>query len=654
MGIINVLDISVANLIAAGEVVERPSSAVKELIENSIDAGAGNITVEIKNGGISLLRVTDDGCGMSAEDAVMSIKRHATSKIKTANDLTAIMTLGFRGEALAAISAVTKFRILTKRRSDSVGCALVSNYGSAPKVEEVGCPDGTTVLCEELFATTPARLKFLKSDSAEATAVQSVVERAAVSHPEIAFKFISDGAIKFSTVGDNNAEGAIYSVFGRAFANSLTRVQSQGKSITVDGFVCSPVYARGNRGMQIFFVNGRNVRSKLLTAALEQAFQTYIPIGKFPSCVLNVKIHGAYVDVNIHPSKLEVKFSDEREVFSAVYYAVRSALEGGVKRPSIDENPVEIKPEKTINELKITSAFAPIRERGEKDAQQLNISEAVPSFSPAAEKPKNRTESSAFPEWAQRSMGMEKHPEISIDVTEPRKEAAVRSGVGFDNADGNSIRRDIFTVKNTDADIPDRTANPVPEYRIVGEAFETYVIIELVDKIMLIDKHAAHERINFEILRAQMKNLTPNVQLLLAPETIHLTSEESEAVSVFANEIESVGFVFELSSGVVKISGVPIGYDVKTGCDLFLQMVGSLIDEGVPLEIKKRSVFEHALYQTSCKMSIKAGRHYSDEYVRWVCDNVLRYDCIKFCPHGRPVAFEMTKRELDARFGRIK
>ena len=338
MGLINVLDISVANLIAAGEVVERPSSAVKELIENSVDAGAKNITVEIKKGGVSLLRVTDDGCGMSAEDAVMSIKRHATSKIKTAADLSAIMTLGFRGEALAAISSVTKFRILTKRRDDSAGTSLTSIYGSSPKVEEAGCPNGTTVICEELFATTPARLKFLKSDSTEAAAVQGVVERAAVSHPEISFRYISDGAMKFSTSGDGSLDGAIYSVYGRAFASSLVAVTSDGGGIKVMGYVSSPEFTRGNRGMQIFYVNGRSVRSKLLQAALEQAFDTYIPSGKFPSCVLDVKIHSAYVDVNIHPSKLEVKFSDERSVFSAVYYAVRSALEGNVARPLIDSS----------------------------------------------------------------------------------------------------------------------------------------------------------------------------------------------------------------------------------------------------------------------------------------------------------------------------
>ncbi|MBQ0126317.1 MAG: DNA mismatch repair endonuclease MutL, partial [Clostridiales bacterium] len=291
MGIINVLDISVANLIAAGEVVERPSSAVKELIENSVDAGAKNITVEIKNGGVSYLRVTDDGSGMSAEDAVISIKRHATSKIRTAKDLAQIMTLGFRGEALAAISAVSRFRILTKRREDKTGVSLSCEYGSSPRVEEAGCPDGTTIICEALFATTPARLKFLKSDVSEAREVQNALERAALSHPEIAFRYICDGNMKISTSGNGKLCDAVLSVYGRDFASSLVPVSSESGGVGVEGYVCSPEYARGNRGMQTFFVNGRPVRSKLMTAALEQAFETYIPSGKFPSCVLNLKIH---------------------------------------------------------------------------------------------------------------------------------------------------------------------------------------------------------------------------------------------------------------------------------------------------------------------------------------------------------------------------
>ena len=640
MSIINVLDINVANLIAAGEVVERPSSAVKELIENSVDAGAKKITVEIKNGGISMFRVTDDGSGMSREDAVLSIKRHATSKIKTAADLNRILTLGFRGEALAAISSVTKFRMLTKRREDEIGTVLSCEYGSAPKVAEAGCPDGTTVVCESLFATTPARLKFLKSDSSEAGAVQGVVERAAVACPDISFKFISDGVMKFSTAGDGALDGAIYSVYGRAFASSLTKVESESGNIKVSGYVSSPAFTRGNRGMQLFFVNGRSVRSKIMTAALEQAYQTYIPSGKFPSCVLDLSVHEAYVDVNIHPSKLEVKFSDERSVFSAIYYSVRGALESGLDRPKFDSGAEKMKAES--EKIKITSAFVPITERGEKPNEQLKITETVPPKAP-----------SVF-DFVPTEQKPYKIPDISIPADDGAPSYSLGAADKFSADEMRTPARVPQDSPDTDAKIPNKEANAIPEYRIAGEIFDTYVVIELDEKIIVVDKHAAHERINFEILRSQMKSLVPNVQLLISKEYVPLSREEAEMCLTYKEQLEGVGFAFEVSGGEAAISGVPTGYDVKSGTELFKEMIGSLAEEGVPIEIKKLSVFERALYQTSCKMSIKAGRHYGEEHLRWICDNLLRYDCIKFCPHGRPVAFEITKRELDLRFGRIK
>ena len=335
MGIINVLDISVANLIAAGEVVERPASAIKEMVENSIDAGASAVTVEISKGGIVFMRVTDDGCGMSGEDAVTSVRRHATSKIHSAEDLSSILTLGFRGEALAAITAVSEFRMMTKRKEDGEGTLLSGAYGKVEEVASAGCPDGTTIICEKLFATTPARLKFLKSDSAEGAAVAQAVERLAVSHPEIAFRFISDGSLKFATMGDGKLQNAIYAVYGGAFATRLIAVNGSSGGIAVEGYISAPDNVRGNRGMQQFFINSRSVRSKTLTASLEAAYRSYIPSDKFPSCVLNLKIPASLVDVNIHPAKLEVKFSNEKAVFDALYSAVRGTLAHDITRPEL-------------------------------------------------------------------------------------------------------------------------------------------------------------------------------------------------------------------------------------------------------------------------------------------------------------------------------
>ncbi|MCQ2770430.1 MAG: DNA mismatch repair endonuclease MutL [Clostridia bacterium] len=670
MGQINVLDISVANLIAAGEVVERPAAAIKELVENSIDAGARNITVEIQKGGIALFRVTDDGCGMSGEDAILSVKRHATSKIKTAKDLNQILTLGFRGEALAAISAVTKFRMLTKKKDDPSGTSLSMEYGSAPKVAEVGCPNGTTIICEGLFATTPARLKFLKSDMSELREVQSSIEKEAVSHPDISFKFIADGSMRFSSNGNGKLSDAIYSVYGREFANSLTPVSSSSGGITVNGFVSAPTFARGNRSMQIFFVNGRPVRSKIMSAALDQAGETYIPVGRYPACVLNITIHSAYVDVNIHPSKLEVKFSDEKSIFSAVYYSVRSAYETRLQRPTLVDNKPSISTQ--LNNAKITEAFAPVKERGEKISEQLSIDTVIKPVEIKIEIPKEiekplsinvTTPKQASNETSEKEVVIDYKPSTSKASNQSKShDMPTYQGLSVDADDmvyeNKNILEEKLEVKtntiNTDAQIPNKIANEIPNYKIAGEVFDSYIIVEYEDKMLLIDKHAAHERINFEKLRVGMTNLTPNTQLLLSGLKLDLMDSEIDMVNQYKNELTDVGFTFEINDKCVTITGMPIDYNFTSGRELFEKMISELLENGTPIEIQKRTVFEKALYQTSCKMSIKAGRHYDDETIKWICDNIFRYDCIKYCPHGRPVAYEIKKRDLDTRFGRIK
>ena len=377
MSVINVLDISVANLISAGEVVERPSSAIKELCENSMDAGAKNITVEIQNGGIALMRVTDDGCGMSGEDAVLCIKRHATSKIKDAKDLNKILTLGFRGEALAAITAVTNARIMTKRKEDQAGTLLRCEYGTVTEISEGGYPNGTTVICEKLFARTQPRLKFLKSDAAEGAACAQAVERLALSHPEVSYKFISDGALKLSTPGDGNLLNAIYAVYGREFSKKLLEVNSKSGGVAVQGYIGVPDNCRGNRSMQVFFVNHRSVKSAQMTAALESAYRTHIMVNKFPVCVLNVQVNPMYVDVNIHPSKMEVKFSEEKAIFDSIYYTVRGVLERDVKRLNLElpEEKITEEEKKAIDTLTMP-----------------RVPETVPAPKQEVEKPKAKEE----------------------------------------------------------------------------------------------------------------------------------------------------------------------------------------------------------------------------------------------------------------------
>ena len=629
MSEINVLDISVANLIAAGEVVDRPASALKELCENSIDAGAKTITAEIKNGGIAFMRVTDDGKGMTGEDAVICVRRHATSKIKTAKDLSAVMTLGFRGEALAAITAVTHTRIMTKRLADASGTVVTVDYGRLEGAEEGGFPDGTTVICEGLFRTTPARLKFLKSDSAEGAACASVMEKLALSHPEVAFRFIADGQQRFATSGDGKLKNAIYSVYGRDFASKLCEIDSKSGGISVSGYVGTPDNVRGNRALQIFFINNRCVRNISLTSALEAAFRSFAPIGKYPVCVLNIGLHAAYVDVNIHPAKLDVKFSDEKSIFDAVYYSVRGALERSLKNPSFSpKNPSPMTEEK----LKIISAFvSPDAPKHEQTKIDMPFEAKYRPYVPT-EKPTDKTESGEF-----------------APVVLPKK---VASPDVFDTPKAEEELPKINA--STDAKLTGFEPKPVPEYRILGEAFDCYVIIEEGERLFLLDKHAAHERINFEKMKAAISGLKPETQLLMIEEKFTLSPQEREACEKYKKEISDMGFDFSIEDKGVILRGVPCDFELSEGRTFFFSLITSLTESEGGLYADGQNYFERALYQSACKASVKAGRKYDDAHVRWICDNFFRYDCIRRCPHGRPVAYEMTKRELDTRFGRIK
>ena len=626
---ISVLDISVANLIAAGEVVDRRASALKELCENSIDAGAKTITAEIKNGGIAFMRVTDDGKGMTGEDAVICVRRHATSKIKTAKDLSAVMTLGFRGEALAAITAVTHTRIMTKRRADASGTVVTVDYGRLEGAEEGGFPDGTTVICEGLFRTTPARLKFLKSDSAEGAACASVMEKLALSHPEVAFRFIADGQQRFATSGDGKLKNAIYSVYGRDFASKLCEIDSKSGGISVSGYVGTPDNVRGNRALQIFFINNRCVRNISLTSALEAAFRSFAPIGKYPVCVLNIGLHAAYVDVNIHPAKLDVKFSDEKSIFDAVYYSVRGALERSLQNPSLSpKNPSPMTEEK----LKIISAFvSPDAPKHEQTKIDMPFEAKYRPYVPT-EKPTDKTESGEF-----------------APVVLPKKVASP------DVFDIPKAEEELPKINaSTDAKLTGFEPKPVPEYRILGEAFDCYVIIEEGERLFLLDKHAAHERINFEKMKAAISGLKPETQLLMIEEKFTLSPQEREACEKYKKEISDMGFDFSIEDKGVILRGVPCDFELSEGRTFFFSLITSLTESEGGLYADGKNYFERALYQSACKASVKAGRKYDDAHVRWICDNFFRYDCIRRCPHGRPVAYEMTKRELDTRFGRIK
>lgn len=654
MGIINVLDTQVANLIAAGEVVERPASAVKELLENAIDAGAGKITLEIKNGGVSLMRVTDDGCGMTRDDALVCVQRHATSKIKSAADLDGIATLGFRGEALAAISSVSKMRIMTRTKDSPTGIIIEFNAGKPVSVEEAGCPEGTSVIVEELFANVPARRKFLKRDVAETAAVAAVAEKIALSRPDISIRFIADGNLRFLTSGDGKLADVIYAVLGRDFAKKLAQVHDMTDGVSVSGFIGTPENCRGNRNYENFFINGRYVRCKTACAALEQAFSSYIPSDKYPSCVICLDINPAFVDVNVHPQKMEVKFSNERPVFNAVYCAVRNALMNRIDRPKLsDSEPTRLSGDSyrlynDIISLKTDSdeeamKIADDRERLNAKYEQITVKAEAKEPIPYYEPPQQNC---VPPDIV--ATPHDREPEITLPQMRNENVSPVI-------APTEPVQPVVMQDDTQPVAEENEAASKLPWYRIAGVIFNTYIFVELEDRMLIIDKHAAHERIIFEKMRLNMKSGDPASQLLLLPVELTLTPEELAAAEQYREELTAVGFSFSCADDgkTVLIIAYPSALDTAQAKDMFTELASQLAEGTGDIGTSRERIYERALYQASCKAAVKGGREDLPEDIRWIAEQVLTRSEIRYCPHGRPVAFEMTKSQFEKRFERI-
>lgn len=650
MAKIEVLDFHVANLIAAGEVVERPASCVKELLENALDAGATEITVEIKRGGVSFLRVSDNGCGMAREDLPVAIKRHATSKIRHAADLDGIMTLGFRGEALAAIASVSLLRIMTKREGDRYGSLLVSEYGKVAEVAEVGCKNGTTVIVENLFANQPARRKFLKRDASEALAVSSIVEKLAISRPDIAFKLIVDGNMKIATPGDKRLISAVYAALGKEFAERLVKVRNITDGIEVVGYISRPESVRSNRGGQNFFINGRYVRSKTATAALEQAFDSYCEIGKFPFCVLFISVHPTFVDVNVHPTKLEVKFSNERAVFDAVYCAVRNTLSDSRETGEPILEPRRVTP----SERGLYNAFVPIEDRladtptkeipAEKVFDEPTISDLLP------------------PEPAIKPIEQPIEKPIEQPIEQEMKPEKKDFFDSLSNITADAAAFDVAPKKEAPAPVREETKEEIkqeknvamPLYRIIGEAFHAYIMVEVGDVTLILDKHAAHERILFEKMKKNREKSREALatQMLLVPLTLSLTPEECGALSEFEEDIVKTGFVFEKCDEGALVSGIPAGLSESEALDMLTKLCEQLAEGTGNVAITTGAVYEKALYQASCKAAMKAGLIDTPENIKWLVETVLQNPDIRYCPHGRPIAFELSRRDMEKFFKR--
>lgn len=624
---INVLAKEVYQLIAAGEVVERPSSVVKEMIENSVDAGAKNITVEIKNGGSTYIRITDDGCGISRDDVKKVFVSHATSKIKESDDLDRIATLGFRGEAMASISAVARVQLLTRTPDAEIGTRYEIAGGQELEIADAGCPVGTTIVVADLFYNTPARMKFLKKDVTEANAVAGVVERIAVSHPEISFRFIRDGKQALVTSGNGDLKSTVYSVFGRDFAQSLVPVDYEINNMRVSGFVTKPSMSRKSRGMQFFFINSRLVKSQTAMAALEQAYRNSIMVGRFPGCVLNIECNTSFVDVNVHPAKIEVRFANEKPVFELVYYGVKNAIEmlDTPKEASFSSS----RPAQTTVNGRI-DFFKPqqdnVTQMQFKQEQSADDFWRVASTSPVSKKPEY---DEGFDSGAQKTarLDLEKITRPTAEEKTENKPKAVESLPKKDSAQ--------------EVDIPD--------FRLVGEIFKTYIIIEMDGDCYMIDKHAAHERMNYEALKASTQIAS---QVLLTPEAVRLSREEYNAVISNLDLYSKCGFLIEdFGNSTVLVRECPSILDGEDVAGLVQETSAKLLEGKTDITPEQMDWIFHS---TSCRAAVKAGDKTSSYEMELFVKKLLANPNIRYCPHGRPVMIKLSKYDIEKQFGRIQ
>lgn len=658
VGRVKVLSKETSELIAAGEVIERPSSVIKELIENAVDSGADSITVEIKSGGISYIRVTDNGCGMVADDVPVAFLRHATSKIQSGNDLNRLSTLGFRGEALASICAVAKVEVLTKTKDEMFGTHYVIEGSEQKCLEQSGCPDGTTIVIRDIFYNVPARLKFLKSDTSEGNKIADITSKIAMSHPEISFKFIRNNKRDFFTPGDGELYSSVYSVMGKDFADSMIPVHYELNGVRIDGLTVKPVYGRNKRIFQYFFVNGRYVKSYVCTNALDEAYANCMMEGKFPACVLRINMSADMLDVNVHPAKIEVRFTDERMITESIYFAVKNAI-------LADSKPVEIQINRPVPDY-----TRPLTAKAPEPATQMMFAQTPVSeipykpvaddvhkcavvSQPVAAMPENENQS--------RSAGI-------VEAFSKTDDDSLQTAVPYEIS-SSSEEKDIVPIeKITPADIapqefkyisPAPTAEKTsvvvekPEkevfFRIIGEAFKDYIISEIGDKIVFVDKHAAHERILFEKLRSGKQQL--QCQLMLDPIRVILPYDDYEALSANIEEAGRLGFdITPVKERVVNVNGVP---DILDGCDptdLVTELAHNFaINRNNPMP----EILDDMFHTFACKAAIKANDITDLKELSYIVRTLLENESIRYCPHGRPVMFSLTKYELEKQFKRI-
>ena len=631
----------IANLIAAGEVVERPASVVKELLENAVDAGASQVTVEIRDGGMTFIRITDNGCGMSPEDARTAFLRHATSKLRTAEDLAAISTMGFRGEALAAIASVSRIDLLTKTPGSISGTGLSLEAGNITEESEAGCPDGTTIIVRDLFFNTPARMKFMKSDTVEGGRVSAAVQLQALAHPEVAFRFIRDGKEVLSTPGTGQLEAAVYCVYGRE-CGKMVKVESRWEGYSLTGYVSKPTDSRPSRALQTFFVNDRPVKSRILIAALEEAYRNQMMVGKFPACVLHLHLPSNAVDVNVHPAKTEVKFLNEKAVFDCVHYGVLGALNKTPDRPQVQFK------------------ASPVTAAG---ANQRPASPAPPA--------KPQKQENFF-----RTMTAEEYRTFSEavkDAPKPSALAAAATAAAVERSAQKPVKAQVVIPqvdpaplpKLPDIQKPEPAAAPVPSqeeaaqtvieampqeipWRYAGELFNSYIIVEQGEDAFLIDKHAAHERILFEKLKANQEAIS--AQSLLTPIPCRLAAEEAAILLANKDLLEELGFeVEEFGENTLLLRQIPMDLGAEQAGETLEQLAADLLNGR---KENKQTVRDEVLHTVACKAAIKAGWHSSEKELKALAQQVMAREDLKHCPHGRPICITLSKKQLEKQFKR--
>ena len=647
----------IANLIAAGEVVERPASVVKELLENAVDAGASKVTIEIRDGGMTFLRVTDNGCGMAAEDAKVAFKRHATSKLRTAEDLAAIGTMGFRGEALAAIASVSRIDLMTKTAGFLSGTSLRLEAGEVVEESEVGCPEGTTIIIRDLFFNTPARMKFMKSDTVEGGRVAAAVQMQALAHPEVAIQFLRDGKQVLSTPGTGGLQAAVYCVYGRECAQ-MVQVESRWENYTLTGYVSKPTDARPSRSLQTFFVNNRPVKSKLLVAALEEAYRNQIMVGKFPACVLHLTLPAGAVDVNVHPAKTEVKFLSEKAVFDCVHYGVLGALNKQTDRPQVQFKPSP--PQGTEGGVSPKPAPTP---------------QPAPQTAPLKKESLPPKKDNFF-----RTMTAEEYKTFSTalkDAPQPKKEAAAATAAKIERPANMPLREFVMMPQVREeppatpsappvkppAAAPQKAEEPIQqpemeqtaldmpqeiEWRMVGELYNSYIIVEQGDEAFLIDKHAAHERILFEKLKANQEKIS--AQSLLTPIPVRLSPAAAAELLANRSMLDELGFeIDEFGENTVLLRQIPMDLSPEDAADAVETLASDLLSGR---RESKDTVRDELLHTVACKAAIKAGWVNDEKELLAVAKEVMAREDLKYCPHGRPICVALSKKQLEKQFKR--